>query len=399
MEDKIEKIPYVKCVRLESPYEKDTRLVYHLLVNVNDVPEGLPTDVNPREVNTHKKVYSEIVNGLTADDESFFVNNRGLLISAKNAKVDALNKVFKLDIGNLSNEDNSLYGVLDGGHTYHAIIHHRDEIVGKKPVYVHLEIMTSVINIDELSKARNTSVQVSDKAIAELAHKFEFVKNAIKDEPYSTKIAYKQGEDKPIDAVDLVRLMFAFNISKYKPGSMAQPISAYSGKAQVLKDYLSEYGKPDNPYTKLAKLLPTITKLYDHIELDMPEAYLANNKKGRFANVTGVDKKKKMLGTKFYEFPTQFQITQGLLFPILGAFRSLINVDKNGSFYWVLNPIDVWDKSKEKLVNNTIEMARSLSSNPQSAGKNSQLWSQNYDAVNSIKLEVALQAYRDNSSN
>ncbi len=44
-------------------------------------------------------------------------------------------------------------------------------------------------------------------------------------------------------------------------------------------------------------------------------------------------------------------------------------------------------------------MSRSLGNNPQSAGKSTQLWSQNYDAVNSVKLEVALQAYKERSNN
>lgn len=39
---------------------------------------------------------------------------------------------------------------------------------------------------------------------------------------------------------------------------------------------------------------------------------------------------------------------------------------------------------------NTIEMSRSLGNNPQSAGKNSSLWAQNYDAVNTKKLQIQL---------
>ncbi|MCG4847053.1 hypothetical protein L0P07_19405, partial [Blautia faecis] len=65
--------------------------------------------------------------------------------------------------------------------------------------------------------------------------------------------------------------------------SNTQPISAYSGKANVLKDYLENYDRKvdgkieknnDNPYLKIAPLLPKITELYDTIEKEMPTAYL-----------------------------------------------------------------------------------------------------------------------------
>lgn len=83
--------------------------------------------------------------------------------------------------------------------------------------------MTNVSEVDELSTARNTSVQVSDKVIAELADKFNFFKESIKSEPYHSDIAYRGNEDKKLDAIDLVRLMFAFNIFKFKDTN-TQPI-------------------------------------------------------------------------------------------------------------------------------------------------------------------------------
>ena len=43
-----------------------------------------------------------------------------------------------------------------------------------------------------------------------------------------------------------------------------------------------------------------------------------------------------------------------------------------------------------KLVNNTIEMSRQLGNNPQSAGKSATLWSQNFDAVNTAKMQEQL---------
>lgn len=56
--------------------------------------------------------------------ESFFVNNRGILLAAKSAQIDSINKFSSLDLGDESEKHK--YGVLDGDHTYHAIIKNRD---------------------------------------------------------------------------------------------------------------------------------------------------------------------------------------------------------------------------------------------------------------------------------
>lgn len=387
------KIGFSRLSKIDSPYKDDPRVIYHAIVNINNIPEGLPTEVNPRDVNINKKVYKKIVHGLVYDDRTFYANNRGILISAKHLSVDNLNSIITLDTGDTSEDDNAQYGVLDGGHTYHAIISHRKEVKSIDPVYVHLEIMTNIQDIDTIAAARNTSVQVSDKAIAELAEKFEFIKVAIKNESYSNDISYRENEDKRLDSVDLVKLLFAFNIYRYPKDSTTQPIPAYSGKAQVLKDYLESYGSSDNPYTKIAPLLPKITELYDTIEQDIGDAYRLNTKNGKFGKVKGVDSKTNGFKSKFYQKNMNYQISQGLIFPIISSFRALLE-ENNNNLEWAIDPITVWNKVKGKLVNNTIEMSRSLGNNPQSAGKNPSLWSQNYDAVNTSKLELQMAQLR-----
>src|SRR5699024_8749639 len=187
-------------------------------------------DVNPRDVNDGTKVYKRIEEGLTDSTQSFFVNNRGILISAKSVAIDALSKEITLDLG--TEDEKEKYGVLDGGHTYYAIIKNKDN------------------------------------AIAELTKKFGSVKRRITNETSVDDIAYRDNEDKRLDTVDLIRLMFTFNVFKFAEGA-TQPIQAYSGKAQVLKDYLANYDKKnseENQYEYIAPLLPTIIKLYDRIE-------------------------------------------------------------------------------------------------------------------------------------
>lgn len=386
---------YQKIVPMESPYQNDPRKVFHLWVELGDVPENLPTEVNPRDVNSSTKVYKKIVQAINTNDESFFVNNRGILIATKDVKIDSLNKKITLDFGDDPDLANTIYGVLDGGHTYHAIMKCRDKISDQYKHYVHLEIMTSIRNIDELASARNTSAQVSDKAIAELAEKFEFVKKVLNTQPYANEISYRENEaEKRLDLQDFVRLMFCFNTTKYPTNSNTHPISAYSGKAQVLKDYLTEYDNKNNPYKQIAPLLPNLVEIYEKIETEMQEAYLEMNPGGKFGLVVGIDlkdeKKGKLYYTKFTQTPINYQISQGLIFPIFASFRSLLSSQED-KLIWSVDPLKVWANIKGKLVNNTIEMSRQLGNNPQSAGKSSTLWAQNYDAVNTAKLQIQIE--------
>lgn len=383
--------PYASAVRIKSPYRNSDNYIWHVYVNVQDVPDTFPTEVNPRKTNMRTKVATSMENGLETNDQSFYKKNRGILLSAKKV-IDNMGAL-TVNMGYKNDDDLSKYGILDGGHTYRAILDKRGDLDPDNVQFVHFEIMTDIGDIDEMASARNSSIQVNDKAIAELAHKFEFVKQAIVNEPFKDDIAYKQNEsDKDIDAVDLVRLMFAMNIKRYGENSLKQPIQAYSGKAQVLKDYLYEYDKaqlsdkPDNPYEKLAVLLPTITRLYDRIEIDMHDLYIkANGGSGSFGRIKGVDTKGGK--TKYSGETIDYQVSTGLIFPILGGFRALIK-DDGDSYSWIADPLKIWDSVGIKLVTNTISMSRQLGNNPQSAGKSTTLWSQNYDTIDTAKIKA-----------
>ncbi|MFC6163979.1 AIPR family protein [Lactiplantibacillus dongliensis] len=380
-------IPAASIVRIKSPYVGSNNYIWHAYVNVMNMPDNIPTEVNPRKTNMNTKVATTMENGLLKNDQAFYKKNRGILLSAKTV-TDNMGAL-QIDMGQDTDEDLSKYGILDGGHTYRAILDKRSSLDPENIQFVHLEIMTEIDDIDGMASARNSSIQVNDKAIAELAHKFEFVKNAIANEPFKDNIAYKQNEsDKDIDAVDLIRLMFAMNFKKYGEDSLKQPIQAYSGKAQVLKDYLNEFDKaqkaqhPNNPYEKLALLLPDIAKLYDRIEMDMPKVYRESTAGGQFGRIKGVDTKGGF--TKYSHEKLDYQISTGLIFPILGGFRALITEDGE----WSVDPLKVWKNVSPKMVSNTISMSRQLGNNPQSAGKSITLWAQNYDTVETAKIKL-----------
>ena len=78
---------------LTSPYkkagEKDTESIYYLLVDMRDLPEGRPLDVNPREPKMTTNVARRIANAVIEPETDFYINNRGIVIAAKKAVFDS----------------------------------------------------------------------------------------------------------------------------------------------------------------------------------------------------------------------------------------------------------------------------------------------------------------------
>lgn len=385
----------VQSVRtLKSPYaisgEADSyETIYYVLVEMNELPENLPLDVNPREPKMSTSVAKCLKKAVVESDTDFYLNNRGIVISAKNFSFDTSNSTIMIDLGDQDDENDKMqYGILDGGHTYTAIIQERNNIPKGMIKYVRMEIITNVNNITRLSDARNTSVQVSDIALFNLDGRFDNITSAISNEPYANKVAYKDNEKNDIHVYELLRLMYAFDILKYSDDSNA-PIQSYSGKAQVFKRYKEAYDIPF--YKALVKEIPTLVKLYDAIESELCEKYVQYKKElgtanPRFGAVIGIDNKDDA-NSFFLKTPMQYTISSGYIYPIFGAFRSLLKFDETANHLeWEFDPIEMWSEIGKSLAQNTFE----TSTNPQFAGKDKQLWLANYRIVETHSLRKLL---------
>jgi len=379
--------PYKKGDKDESTFET----IYYLLVNMKELPSDIPLDVNPRKPKLTTSVAKSLLNAVVEPETDFYVNNRGIVIAAKSLTFNTTDSEVIIDIGDQDDENDKFsYGILDGGHTYTAIMKKRDEIPEGIRKFVRVEVITNVQNITRLSDARNTSVQVSDIALFNLDDKFENVKEAILGQPYAAQIAYKDNEDKPIHVSELLRLMYAFDIDKY-PDDSAAPVQSYSGKAQVFKRYKEAFETPF--YQSLTKQLPLLVQLYDVIERELPEKYRDYKKamgvpKPLFGRVRGVESLEKETTTEFLSSPTRYSISSGYIYPIFGAFRSLLRFDqKEGTASWLFDPIDIWNEVGTSIVQNTFE----TSTNPQLAGKDKQLWLSNYRIVETQSLRKLLE--------
>ena len=378
--------PYRKGDKDESTFET----IYYLLVDMKELPSSIPMDVNPREPKMTTNVARSLLAAVVEPETDFYINNRGIVIAAKSLTFNSTESEVTIDIGNQNDEnDKFLYGILDGGHTYTAIMRKRDEIPENARKYVRIEVITNVQNITRLSDARNTSIQVSDLALFNLDDKFDNVKSAIAGQTYADLIAYKDNENKPINISELLRLMYAFDIDRY-PDDSAAPVQSYSGKAQVFKRYKQAFESPF--YKSLTKQLPLLVELYDVIERELPEKYKEYKKaqgvaNPRFGSVRGIESLDTPTKTEFLATPTKYSVSSGYIYPIFGAFRSLLRFDvATGTVSWLFDPITIWNEVGTSIVQNTFETY----TNPQLAGKDKQLWLSNYRIVETQSLRKLL---------
>ena len=372
--------------RIPNPYLKEEEggkeaNMYIAICDVKLLPDNFPMETNPREQNLNtnvaKKIKASILDTTALD---FYLLNRGILLSAK-----------AVSFNNYSNEitvvfeDFEVHGNVDGGHTYRTILQQRDKLdLGQQ--FVKLEILTGVEDIfQRLAAARNTSVQVQDKSIAELEDRFSIIKNALMDQPFMNRVFFKENDFGDIDVSDLLSILMMFNIDRY-PGLESFPTIAYSGKKRCIDMYIQdhkEHGETEgNPYVKMKGIMPDIFKLYDTIEKSMSAFYRKKNPTGRYGSTKGVSVPKPgtCLKTKFMENEMDVQSPNGFIYPILGAFRALLTV-KDGIYAWKTNPFAILDEVGPDLVESTVSMSRALGNNPQSTGKDVNLWKTLYMTV------------------
>lgn len=361
----------------------DNSEMYIMICDVKDIPKDIPMDTNPREQKLTTAVAKKIRASLISErSNNFYLLNRGLTISAKSVKYDNKNDLVTIEF-----DDNEVHGDIDGGHTYKIILQEQENLdYGEQ--FVKIEVLTGVEDIfQELAAARNTSVQVQDKSIAELEDRFEIIKEAIKDEPYSNNIYFKENDVGDIDVTDIIAILNLFNIERY-PNKNENPIISYSGKGQCIKNYITTHKELrdtiENPYVKMKYVIPDIFKLYDHLEKSMRKFYsngISNKKYGAVTGVTPKKDGKEAFKTKFYKENMDYLTPNGFIYPILGAFRALLKENNEHFYEWKKDPFMTMDKIGAELVSSTVNMSRELGNNPNATGKNKTLWMNLYMIV------------------
>jgi AIPR protein len=269
-------------------------------------------------------------------------------------------------------DDDYEHGNIDGGHSLKVALQHQNKGLNQ---YMAFEIMVGVEDIIEpLAAARNTSVQVDDKSLAELSNKFEPIKDSIGGMPFYDRIAFKQNQQlapkvKMIDAREIVAILTMFNRDVYT--DTVHPTQAYSSKAKVLNDYLEN----PNHFEVFSNIATDIFDLYDQIEQDFPEAY--NTTGGRYGakKYSGYKEGKVVAKSKFRQEEMIYRVPDGLIYPLVASFRAAVELNNStGKYEWKKDVFAIYDELKSQLATKIMKYTEAIGNNPNSVGKDANAW-------------------------
>ena len=369
---------------------------YVCYVQANTIPEEVINwfGTNPRE---HKMTtdVAETIKRSLSESPDFHELNRGIVFSAASASWD--NKTHDLEV---KFDDSEIHGNIDGGHTLHAILAAKAKNALSDDKYVFVEIFTGLESPVDLAAARNTSVQVDLKSIEELKKSFDVIKKVFEALPFSKRIQYKMNEhynDSNIGNVIDVReviaiaIMFSQEIYPYKKSNGAlcdaYPIQCYSGKEASLRKFLNFPGKTEKEnivarekmIRNMQPIISDIFDLWEEIEVNFAEMSTDAGKRYRARKYAKYNGGKEVGKSFVKETPLECIVPKGLMYPLVGAFRALVETDKsNGAYFWRKDPKEVWRNIGPRLVGILLD---ERSENPEPMAKNTNLWSNLFKEV------------------
>lgn len=413
-----------RICQLTDPARKGHDTIY-AYVKVSDLPLDMPMDINPRSQNTESRVARQISNGLVDDSDVFHLLNRGMTITAYDAKYNQKTEKLTLELAT------GYYGVLDGGHTYAVIRKNMQPYLApisptpvkegekaKEPeekerpeffdAYVRVEIIVGVKSdlLVDIARSRNTSAQVKDESLANLEGSFDWLKEILFKTRFGEQIAYKENEDDtqfPIDVREIVALLTLFH-PKFQE-SDNPPIMGYTSKGRCLELFRDD----QEGFQQLRPIIPSILEMYDYIHLKFADIY---KNIGGFGGIGDEDKRKKdqkgvklakVTGVKYMEegFPLyylgetgHYRFADGWIIPTLAALRGICSYKTVVRFK--ADPKLFFDKIGKSLVKMTLESSVALGRNPNAVGKSRAHWTQMHErCLNTYLRMVAADTDKD----
>jgi len=347
---------------------------YIFICQVIKIPSDIPTTPNPRDQNVYKNIYKEIRSSLIQEEPTFHLKNKGITIVAKSVKHNETDKSYTVKFGD---ED----GIVDGGHTYRIIQESIEECPEEQ--FVKIEILTGLDKdlIVDIARGLNTSVQVQQMSLENLKKSFDWIKLELNDTTYAKRIAYKENEEGDFTIRDIISFMTLFNIDLF-PERDGHPKVAYTSKEECLNKYI----KNEASYKKLRPILKDILELYDYIQYNCGKLYNSKyeGKAGKLKFFQ--DKKRSKFQFIFINKESKLKLFDGALYPILGAFRCLIEKNpKDGTYRWKTKSFtkvkELFDVVGGDLINVTKNTSDNRGRNPNAIGKDESNWDNLYKTV------------------
>ena len=94
----------------------------------------------------------------------------------------------------------------------------------------------------------------------------------------------------------------------------------------------------------------------------------------------------------FGQYTAELEVDRGLLYPVVSAFRALL--DSNGTARWFMDPKQFWTDHGPKVMEQLMDALDGHRKNPQSVGKDPNVYRLLYGTVRSIRMDEELKRLR-----
>jgi AIPR protein len=367
--------------RMPDPvFKADPEIVHHIFwVPAHTLLDGLSYGPNARRPNIRKHVYKKVDESLlniSCLPNTFHLKNLGIAINAKSVRKIAEDKY---EIGL---PDTEHHGVLNGGHTLDLIARRIQDGSIPPEQHVKIEVRTGVPNdwLAEIAGGMNTALQVEDMSLDDLKGAFEWIKDDLTTESYFGAIAWSENDKGEYDARDLVSLLTCFHIGLYPNDASVHPVEAYEKKSRALNAFREDFELHDGGgFKKLRPIMKDIFVLHDVIQNGFASVHVKNGGKARSLKImdTKPEDGKQSFHFIFSGEQSKERLQTGALYPILAAFRWMVEDDGKGSYRWrggFGNVLKRWSQTAPELVRKTYERSKELGGNSNSIGKSRTHW-------------------------
>lgn len=338
------------------------------VVSLEQYPHDFGLGPNPRQPVLTSPVSRKIGETLDEDWRNFHLLNRGITVVAKDVQYDNKSQRVRLLLDE-TEEEKRLFGILDGGNTNARINKWREELENDaeervREAFVNMQILIPHMKgaepgpgmldlLNNIKEARNTSVQVKTKSLADARRHFDALKSVLKDEPYFAEISWHEGQVGAIDGQQIVTLLMIYYPPFSNSSEGGEPSNAYGHKERCLDAFLEYAAKESDQLERWIRVLPKTLQLFDEMQVTFPDYYA-----GRFGKIIEVqiyDERRYERGNKKYrKTPTKSQFLGktmkysypvGWLYPVFAGFRILAGPNKTGDVVvWKRDPVEFWRK-------------------------------------------------------
>lgn len=425
-----------KVVRAFKALDDGERKKWVLVVAARDLPVNLPLDANARVPNVIKnRTCEELRETLLLAPELFQIFNGGIVCTATSVEVkqEGTDHVVEVHF-----DADAEQGIVNGGHSYATLLHvlhddttysegkdlrsvlARDVKAGlratmaaadvvpsaeltdlvlapdklaervaraRERAQVQVEIVAPVADSEllvQIARARNLSQSVEATAFANLAGKFDPMKEVLSVAPtpfgprFVERVVWKTNQEVPDDSTaisvkTLVHLLALMNTRAYPPATRVAT-DVYMKSGVVVREFGEAEGEDERFYSALTRLLPEFVRLYDHIYQALPDldpAYPWADGK-----LNGEPRRKKSSAvTPLLSLPCASRVYNAFVWPIFSAFRLLLEEDDKGALRFRSDPVALFDEMRTELVASVKSFHKHQAHGlVQQVGKDKELW-------------------------